>query len=63
MNPIVLVLHDWRNLSREERETALDDIRALATTFDKASPEGAGRRARALNIIASYFHFLDAPSR
>jgi hypothetical protein len=60
MNPIDLVLHDWRNLSREERETALNDIRALATTFGEASPKGAGRRARALNVIASYFHFLDA---
>jgi hypothetical protein len=57
-SPIDLVLHDWRNLSAEERETALSDIRALATTFGEATPRGAGRRARALNIVASYMHFL-----
>jgi hypothetical protein len=58
MNAIVLVLHDWWNLSPEERATALEDIRALATTFGEASPHGAGRRARALNIVASFFHYL-----
>jgi hypothetical protein len=62
MRPIDLVLHDWRNLSPEERKTALNDIRALATTFPEASPHGAGRRARALNIVASFFHFLDEGS-
>ncbi len=61
MKPIDLVLHDWRNLSAEERETALNDIRALATTFGKASAVGAGRRARSLNIVASFFHFLTEP--
>lgn len=59
MNAIDLVLHDWRNLSPEERETALNDIRALAATFGEASPHGAGRRARSLNIVASFFHFLE----
>lgn len=57
---IDLVLHDWRNLSPEERETALSDIRALAETFGEASPHGAGRRARSLNIVASFFHFLES---
>lgn len=56
--PIDLVLHDWWNLSPDERAMALDDIRALATTFGSASPQGAGRRARAINIVASYFEFL-----
>lgn len=56
--PIDLVLHDWWNLSPEERATALEDVRALATTFDAASPHGAGRRARAINIVASFFHYL-----
>jgi hypothetical protein len=60
MHAIDLVLHDWRNLSREERETALNDIRALASTFGEASAHGSGRRARALNIVASFFHFLNA---
>jgi hypothetical protein len=59
MREIDLVLHDWRNLSPAEREQALTDIRALASTFGEATPRGAGRRARALNIVASYFHFLD----
>jgi len=68
LKAIDLVLHDWRNLSAEERETALSDVRALATTFGAAAPSGAGRRARALNIVASYFHFLEpapapAPSK
>jgi len=58
MNPIDLVLHDWWNLSAEERETALSDIRALAATFGAAAPSGPGRRARALNVVASFFHFL-----
>lgn len=59
MKVIDLVLHDWRNLSPEERQTAMNDVRALATTFGEASPRGPGRRARALNIIASYFHYLE----
>jgi len=59
MKTSALVLHDWWNLSAEERQTALSDIRALATTFGTASPSGAGRRARALNIAASVFHFLE----
>ena len=58
MKTIDLVLHDWWNLTAEERETALADIRALATTFGEAAPHGAGRRARSLNIVASFFHFL-----
>jgi hypothetical protein len=61
MKPIDLVLHDWMNLSPEERETAVNDIRALATTFGQASGHGAGRRARSLNIVASFFHFLTPP--
>lgn len=61
LKPIDLVLHDWWNLSPEERETALNDIRALATTFGEASVRGAGRRARSLNIVASFFHFLTPP--
>jgi len=59
MRAIDLVLHDWWNLSAEEREAALSEIRALAETFGKASPHGVGRRARALNIVASFFHFLE----
>ena len=59
MLAIDLVLHDWKNLSPEERATALNDIRALATTFGEASVHAPGRRARALNIVASFFHFLD----
>lgn len=58
MRTIDLVLHDWWNLSPQEREAALGDIRALATTFGAASPHGDGRRARSLNIVASFFHFL-----
>lgn len=46
-----LVMHDWRNMAPEEREQALTDIRTLAATH-------TGRRARALNIVASFFHFL-----
>jgi hypothetical protein len=59
MDAIDLVLHDWRNLSPEERNTALADIRALAETFPAASPYGAGRRGRALNIVASFFAMLE----
>lgn len=58
VSAIALVLHDWWNLSSEERATALEDIRALASTFGEASPHGTGRRARALNIVASFFHYL-----
>jgi hypothetical protein len=61
LSPIDLVLHDWMNLSAEERETALNDIRALAMTFGKAAPSGSGRRARSLQIVASFFHFLTPP--
>lgn len=59
MKPIHLVLHDWRNLPPAERTTALADIHALAATFGEASLGPAGRRARALNIVASFFEFLD----
>lgn len=56
MKTIDLVLHDWLNLSPEERKQALADVRVAET---HAEPSGAlSRRARALNIIASYFHFL-----
>jgi acyl-CoA reductase-like NAD-dependent aldehyde dehydrogenase len=48
-----LVLHDWRNMPPEERRQALADIRALAE-----SHADEHRRARALHVIASFFHFL-----
>jgi acyl-CoA reductase-like NAD-dependent aldehyde dehydrogenase len=50
---IDLVLHDWRNMPPEERARALEDIRALAETH-----KADHRRMRALNIVASFFHFL-----
>ena len=53
MKPIDLVLHDWLNMPPEERAQALRDIRALAE-----SHAGDQRRARALSIAASFFHFL-----
>ena len=59
MRTIDLVLHDWFNLTPEERQTAIKDIHALAATFATATPHGAGRRARAMNIVASLLHFLE----
>jgi hypothetical protein len=46
-----LVLHDWWNMTPAERQQAIDDVRALANSH-------TGRRARSLNVVASYFHFL-----
>jgi hypothetical protein len=48
---IDLVLHDWRNMPPEERQQALKDVTELAARHE-------GRRARALNIMVSFFHFL-----
>lgn len=61
ITPFLLALHDWKNLSPAERETALSDVRTLAATFGEASTRGPGRRPRALNIIASLVHFLTPP--
>lgn len=50
-----LVFHDWMNLAPEERKQALEDIRKLA---DGYIYEKSFRRGRAINIVASFFHFL-----
>jgi hypothetical protein len=52
LKPIDLVVSDWFNMPPEERKQALADIRALAETHAET------RRGRALNIVASFFHFL-----
>lgn len=54
IKPSMLAMHDWLNLQPEEREQALRDLRALA----EATIATDHRRGRALNIMASYFHFV-----
>lgn len=49
--PRDLVLHDWANMPLSEQRQALADVRALAETH-------TGTRARAINIVASFFHFV-----
>jgi hypothetical protein len=68
MNTLDLVFHDWMNLTPEERKLAIRDIQALAedagTNFESRTiphpdvPVTPQRRARSINIIASFFHFL-----
>lgn len=68
MNTLDLVFHDWMNLTPDERKLALRDIRALAedvgNNFESHTiphpdvPTTPQRRARAINIVASFFHFL-----
>lgn len=59
ISAIDLVVHDWRNMPEHERQQALEDVRALAESEGSRGPsEGARRRARALNIMATFFHFL-----
>ena len=48
-----LVLHDWRNMTEGERKAALEGVRALAASLP-------GRKGRAINVMASFFHFVSA---
>jgi hypothetical protein len=54
MRPSDLVMHDWRNMTPEEREQAIRDVRTLA----ESTIVSEHRRGRALNIIASFFQFV-----
>jgi len=49
-----LAMHDWHNMTPQEREQALRDVRTLA----ESTIVSDHRRGRALNIMASYFQFV-----
>lgn len=55
IKPSDLAMCDWLGLRPEEQEQALADLRALAAERAIATNH---RRGRALNIMASYFHFI-----
>jgi len=54
-----LALHDWLNMAPEERVRAIADVRELAEKLSTREQHIAfRRRARALNVMASYMQFL-----
>lgn len=55
MRKIELVMHDWLNMQDAERAQAIRDIQELAEKTISTDH----RRGRALNIVASFFSFLD----
>jgi hypothetical protein len=55
MRRIDLVMHDWLNQRPEERAQAIRDVQELATKTIATDH----RRGRALNIVASFFSFLE----